>query len=113
MNTKTNDLPVRYIITAIKDDKRVYYGVDSHSGGYPYWASWIGGAHEFDKKTHAVRAFEEVHNPSFYMAKEAHSIQLGELIITLTTITKEQIVEEKKKEALAKLTEEDKHLLGL
>jgi hypothetical protein len=41
-----NTLDSYYVITAIntKSKEREYYATDSHSGGYPYWTSFLSSA---------------------------------------------------------------------
>jgi hypothetical protein len=114
------DLPVKYIIVALTDKGREYYSIDLQSGGYPYWSSFLSGAKTFDFLDDTTSAWKEATRQNGgYMNTRSVDITLCEVQTALVPIrtyigpSKEETIEMARKTALAKLTNEEKKLLGL
>jgi len=110
----THELPVEYILTAIKGEKRVYYAIDQHSGGYPYWTDWFSTKATFSDLAQASNALRGTRKNDSYMSRDVFDIRIATVRTTIdTNISEEDIIEERKKQALAKLSKDERRLLGL
>lgn len=108
---KTINLPEKYVITAIDKGERVYYAIDSHSGGYPYWSTYFGSAKMFETLEKVVAARNGATNASYM--REVTNVDIGVLRLFLGEVSETKIAEERKRVALSKLTEDERRLLGL
>ncbi len=113
MTTKAIELPIKYVITAIEGDKPVFYGIDQHSGGYPYWSSFLSGAKHFKDVVEAVDSLPSRGRGIDYMTNKVSNIRVGKVLIEVVDIDDTKITEERKQRALSKLTEDERRLLGL
>lgn len=109
-----------YIVRTLKkartgDEPSIHYwAIDQASGGYPYWSQWTVSANEFKSIQDAINAVSGKYDQ--YMLNDLH----GPLEIAKVTWTAEKVDDltpaleaEKRERALAKLTEDEKTLLGL
>lgn len=108
---KTINLPEKYVITATDKGERVYYAIDSHSGGYPYWSTYFGSAKMFETLEKVVAARNGATNASYM--REVTNVDIGVLRLFLGEVSETKIAEERKRVALSKLTEDERRLLGL
>jgi hypothetical protein len=80
-----------------------FIGYDSMSGGYPWESSSIENAHKLDDPVALMK----------WIGNEYPSAKLMKLEYVLTEVSKPDIEAEKKAAALAKLTAEERKILGL
>lgn len=111
----TVELEVTYVVTAIdKNDGRVYYAIDNHSGGYPYWSTTYNSRKEMRTLEDATKAYKEAVSATGYMNKVTDVVVgVTRTTISLNEIDNTAITEERKRIALEKLTEDERRLLGL
>lgn len=107
------NLPKTYVVTATKQDKRVFYAIDRQSG-YPYWSNYLFNSKEWTDLDEAIKAYEDAISSTSYMA-DGDAINLGVMhkSIEFDTVTSEMIASEQRKKALEKLTDNEKLVLGL
>jgi len=99
-------LSTKFIISGIKADKtRVYYSIDSHSGGYPYWSTYHGSAKEFDTVINVSQVGKED-----YMRKEVIKIEVLKVESIASIVSTEEIVSAAKAAAMAEIDEIQKKL---
>ena len=99
-------LKTSFLISGIKpDNSRVYYAIDSHSGGYPYWASYTAAAKEFESAT----AVERLGKDDF-MRKEVIKIEVLRVELEATVVGTEEMVSEAKAKAMAEIAAIEKQL---
>jgi len=95
-----------YVLSAInKAGERVYYGTDSHSGGYPYWST----------SDYAIKQFNSLDKiPTFsgtdYMRRDVVSIEVLEIKVQAKVVSTTEIVSEARARAEAEITEIRKEL---
>jgi hypothetical protein len=112
------NLPEYYMITGITTEqhsarpgRRVYFSVDTHSGGYPYWSTLFQSAERLYDIEEAIRSYKEAKKG--YMADQATSIMLVMARTSLHAVSDTEIEQTQKEAALNKLTAEERRLLGL
>lgn len=99
-------LSTKYILSAIKADRsRVFYAIDSHSGGYGYWASYPGAAKEFDS---AIKIDQL--STDDYLRKEVIKIEVLRVETMADIVSTEEIVSEAKAQAMAEIAVIEKQL---
>lgn len=107
-----SDLSDTYVVAATNNEnERVYYAIDHHSGGYPYWSTSFGHRKEFTKLDAAIRAATFKYDD--YMIRSIHDVRVGVTKTTFVELDSNTVAEEQKKAALEKLTEDERRLLGL
>ena len=84
-----------YVITGIENGKRVYVGIDHHSGGYEYWASDFRQAKQYDKAPTTWSSY----------LSSASDIKVLAVEIVGTVVTKESIEADIRAEAQKKIDE--------
>lgn len=113
----TIELPTKYVVIAFKEGIPVFYALDRHSGGYPFWSDYQAAAEKWTDLEKAMVGYNDASdgNPGNYMRKEVTSIKLAVLhqTIALDEIDDAYVVEKQKKAALAKLTDKEKEILGI
>lgn len=106
MSSKTFTIQKTYILSAInKAGKRVYYAIDHHSGGYPYWTDWVSNAKEFD-------VLEKIPTigPKDYMRNDVTSIEVLEVKMQAKVVESTELVSEAKAKAMAEIAKIEKEL---
>jgi len=99
-------LSTKFIISGIKaDNSRVYYAIDTHSGGYPYWSTYHGSAKEFDAVVDVYQVGKED-----YMRKEVIKIEVLKVESIASIVRTEEIVSAAKAKAMAEIDEIQKKL---
>ncbi len=88
-----------YALSAIdKTGKRVYYDVDTHSGGYPYWSPYFGAHRTWD-------SLDKI--PTFgatdYMRRDVTAIEVLEIKIQAKIVQTTELVSEAKAKAMAEV----------
>lgn len=117
MSIETVILGDKYVVTGIstEDQQLRYLGTDSNSG-YPYWSSHFTSAvlYDFDKLDRAIHAFEEATTTSFLRDKVTlPRIGIVRTSINLDEISTEDLDAKRREVALAKLSPEERRLLGI
>ena len=111
---KNIELENQYVITALKDGDRVFLAVDPHSGGHPYWATYP--RNKYDNLSDVMFYYNRdyVSGP-VYMKNEVYEVTVAKVETTLipVDIDSDEIIRQRREEALSKLSEEDRKLLGL
>lgn len=99
----------RFIIVGTREGKDVFWAIDNQSGGYPWWTDSLFGAEKYlsIKKASSQMSF------GGYMFEQATNIRVCKLIIEYETVSDASVLAALKEAALAKLTAEDKKILGL
>lgn len=92
-----------------EDKKQVFWAIDSHSGGYPYWVDYIEGAERYPDVVKAKNQLDS----SGYMFEQATDIKVFRATVVLEVVSAETIEDELRRAALAKLSDKEKQLLGL
>ena len=106
MSTKTFTLKQAYMLTAIdKAGQRVYYDIDSHSGGYPYWSNWYN-----DRTFDSLEKIPTFSGSDTYMRREVTSIEVLEVKVQAKVIESTEIVSEAKAKAMAEIAKIEKEL---
>lgn len=94
-------LGTKFIISGIKaDNSRVYYAIDSHSGGYPYWSNWEGSAKEFEEVVNVYQIGKDD-----YMRKDVIKIEVLKVESIASIVSTEEIVSAAKAKAMAEIDE--------
>jgi hypothetical protein len=111
--SEIEQLEEKYVLTAISQHgSRVFYAVDSHSGGYPYWSEHIQHAEQWDELHKATAAYENS-TMKYLKDEKITNIKIGILktTIDLKDIDDPLVLAQRKKAVLAKLTKEEIELL--
>lgn len=97
--SKTEVVGTYFIGTGIdaKTGKRVFVGIDSHSGGYPYWSEWVQSAERYDTLEKAERNF----SPSGYLERDAASIGIAKLTFNLEIMSDHDVDHYRRQKLLA------------
>lgn len=106
MSNKTFTISKAFVLSALKKDgARVYYDVDSHSGGYPYWSTSALGCrqfHDLDK----IPTFKH----DDYMRREVTVIEVLEVKYQARVVESTEVVSEVKAKAMAEIAKIEKEL---
>ena len=104
--SKTFTISKAYILSAIKKDgSRVYYDTDAHSGGWPYWSTYVNSCKRFEVLD-KIPTFKG----SDYMRTEVVSIEVLEVKLQAKVIESTEIVSEAKAKAMAEIASIQKEL---
>lgn len=99
MSTKTFTIKTTHLVSAIdKAGKRVYFAVDHHSGGYPYWSEYISNATEFD-----VLEKVPTFSPKDYMRNEITTLEVLRVKTQASIVDSTELVSEAKAKAMAEI----------
>ena len=105
MSTKTFTLKKSYMLTAInKAGQRVYYDVDAHSGGYPYWST------VYNDRTFSSLDKIPTFSGTDYMRREVTSIEVLEVKVQAKIVQTTEIVSEARAKAMAEIAKIEKEL---
>lgn len=105
MTKNTINLPTKNVIVAFKENVPVYNAIDHQSGGYPYWTDFASRAHDFTEISCAIRTLVG-------LQRSKHRYGNVNTTISLKDITDDEIIDEQRKAALSKLTEDERRVLG-
>jgi uncharacterized protein (UPF0335 family) len=106
MSSKTFTIKKAYMLTAIdKAGKRVYYDIDSHSGGYPYWSTYYNDSRSYDSLTKIP-----IIGPKDYLRNEVTRIEVLEVEIQAKVVQTTEIMSEARAKAEAEITQIRKEL---
>lgn len=88
-----------------------YHAINYMSGGWPWWADWPGAAKEFNTLSEAsdnlcMTADTGYGNTEVFILKV-------EPVVTIIEPDSTEVTNARRKEAMAKLTPEERELLGL
>lgn len=106
MSTKSFTLRKAYVLSGIKKDgSRVFYDIDAHSGGWPYWSPSTFAPKQFD-------SLEKVPTigPKDYMRNDVVSIEVLEVKLQARIVNSTEIVSEAKAKAMAEIEKIQKEL---
>ena len=104
--TKTFTISKAYVLSAIsKAGKRVYYDVDSHSGGYPYWSTYASSARKFD----SLEKIPTIGSKD-YMRNDVTVIEVLEVKMQAKIVESTELVSEAKAKAMAEIDKIQKEL---
>jgi hypothetical protein len=95
-----------YVLSAInKAGQRVYFDVDQHSGGYPYWSTYAGSARRFE-------SLEKIPTigPKDYMRNDVTAIEVLEVKMQAKVVESTELVSEAKAKAMAEIAKIEKEL---
>lgn len=94
------------MLTAInKAGERVYFDIDSHSGGYPYWSTYYNDSRSYDSLDKIpVLGGED------YMRRDVVSIEVLEVKIQAKVVQTTEIMSEARAKAEAEITQIRKEL---
>lgn len=84
---------------------RVYYAIDHHSGGYPFWSDWVSSAQEFD-----VLEKIPVIGPNDYMRNNITTIEVLHVDLQVTVLDSVELVSVAKAKAMAEIEEIQREL---
>lgn len=88
-----------YMLTAInKAGERVYYDIDSHSGGYPYWSTYYTDSRSYDSLTKIPTI-----GPRDYMRNDVARIEVLEVNIQAKIVQTTEMVSEARAKAMAEI----------
>jgi hypothetical protein len=88
-----------YALSAIdKAGKRVYYDTDSHSGGYPYWSSFLN-QHTTWETLDKIPTFSSTD----YMRQDVTTIEVLEVEIRAKIVESTEMVSEARARAMAEI----------
>jgi len=113
--SELEELEKKYVLTAILCRKqRVFYALDSQSGGYPYWTEYVQRAEQWSELNKATAAYEQ----STALAPKSDDITQIKIGVLTTTIDLKDIddplvIAQRKKAILAKLSEKEREILGV
>ena len=103
--SKTFTIKKAYMLTAInKAGQRVYYDIDSHSGGYPYWSSYYN-----DRTFDSLEKIPTI-GPKDYLRNEVTCIEVLEVKIQARVVESTELVSEAKAKAMAEIDKIQKEL---
>jgi len=110
----TFEVPTKFVVTALEDGKRVYMDYDANSGGYPYWSGLSSAPHTYESLIRALNAYKDAISTE-YMNSRVTDICIGKLstIVEIVEVDGEAAVEERRQEALSKLSADDRRVLGI
>jgi hypothetical protein len=100
-----------YIITGKRSPagEQNFWAIDNHSGGWPWWSDDFAQAEKFNSISKALRHL----SPGGYMLDQAKDLKVVQVNMTLVDVDSSTIIKMKRDEALAKLTKDDRVVLGL
>ena len=105
MSSKTFTIKKSYMLTAInKAGQRVYYDIDSHSGGYPYWSTW------YNNRTFDSLDKGPTIGPKDYLRNEVVRIEVLEVKIQGKIVESTELVSEARAKAEAEIAKIQKEL---
>jgi hypothetical protein len=88
-----------YMLTAInKAGERVYYDIDSHSGGYPYWSTYYNDSRSYDSLTKIP-----IIGPRDYLRNDVIRIEVLEVNIQAKIVQTTEMVSEARAKAMAEI----------
>lgn len=106
MSAKSFTIRKTYALSAInKEGKRVYYGTDQHSGGWPYWSIYPSGRKEFDTLDEIP-----VIDPKHFLYNQVTSIEVLEISYNAKVIRTTELVSEARAKAEAEIAKIQKEL---
>lgn len=105
------DVQPFFIITGkvTKTGKLVFWATDIHSDGYPFWTDSFASATKFET---LIKASKMVGSAG-YMLNQASDVKINRVNIVLEEVSEKSVRMIQREEALAKLTKEERILLGL
>lgn len=113
--SEIEELEKKYVLTAISGrDGRVFYALDTQSGGYPYWTEYVQRAEQWDELNKATAAYEQ--STTKYLKSDGITqIKIGVITTTidLKDIDDPLAIAQRKKAILSKLSEEERKILGV
>lgn len=100
-----------FIITGKETEtgKLVFWATDIHSDGWPYWTDSFGGATKFETLTKASKMV----GFGGYMFDQASDVKINRVSIDLEEVSEKSVLMIQREEALAKLSKQERILLGL
>jgi hypothetical protein len=106
MSVKTFTISKSYQLSAIdKAGKRVYYDTDAHSGGYPYWSTFLN-----QHRTWETLDKIPTIGTKDYLRNEVTGIEVLEVKIQAKIVESTEIVSEAKAKAMAEIAKIEKEL---
>lgn len=97
--------------TDIIKNEEVFYAIDSHSGGYPYWSSFIKDTTKNIRE--ALAWLNEATSTKSYMSRDVTDVVIVKVFETYEVVPTAELQHELYEAAMAKLDENDKKVLGL
>lgn len=95
-----------YLLSAIdKKGERVYFAIDQHSGGYPYWSTYVSSAAEFKSLTQIPDI-----GRTDYMRNGVTCIDVLKVVHQATVVESTEIISRAKAKALAEIEKIQKDL---
>ena len=96
-----------YVLSAIcKTGKRVYYAIDSHSGGYPYWSDYVEACKRFD----VLDKIPTLKGDDYMRNSDIISIEVLEVKLQAKVIESTEIVSVARAKAMAEIASIQKEL---
>mgnify|MGYP001627437032 CR=1 FL=1 len=106
MSEKTFTIRKAYALSAIdKTGQRVYYDTDAHSGGYPYWSTFLDLFKTFESLDKVPTI-----GPKDYMRNEVTRIEVLEVKVQAKVVSSTELVSEAKAKAMAEIDKIQKEL---
>lgn len=106
--SKANTFTIKkaYALSAIdKTGKRVFYDTDSHSGGYPYWSTFLNQFKTWDSLDKVPTI-----GPKDYMRNDVTVIEVLEVEVRAKVVQTTELVSEAKAKAMAEIAKIEKEL---
>lgn len=106
MTQKTFTIETSYALSGIKQDgTRVYYDIDSHSGGYPYWSTYASNAKKFKDLTKVPTLAKKD-----YLRTEVVKLEIIKVSLCATVVESTDLVSAAAVKAMAEIDQIKKDL---